>query len=168
MPPTLLGASAWRVSSCGAVGYVASPGGTLDEPSPSADARRCAARSSALRFHSLNSSGNVAGKHVEHILLLKRRDYSAMVALPDFHPQDSVRVVGRRRLWRVVMLGVRGVIVDFFATWQQPDRKQKVNRVLVVIRLEFDWGPKCTSPGGLLAGKGAPISGVLHRRTVNP
>eukprot|EP00965_Chrysotila_dentata_P165953 5479096-Pleurochrysis_carterae.AAC.1 len=71
-----------------------------------------------------------------------------MVALPDFHPQDSVRMVELRRPWRVVMLCVRGVIVDAFATWQQPDRKREVNRVLVIIRLEFDWGPKCTGPGG--------------------
>eukprot|EP00965_Chrysotila_dentata_P220735 6191965-Pleurochrysis_carterae.AAC.1 len=70
-----------------------------------------------------------------------------MVAFSDFCPQDSVRVVGRRRPWRVVMLGVCGVIVDVFTSWQQPDRKRKVNRVLVVSRLEFDWGPKCLSPG---------------------
>eukprot|EP00965_Chrysotila_dentata_P123071 4067934-Pleurochrysis_carterae.AAC.2 len=73
VPPASLKASARRVSSCGAVGNVASPCGTLDEPSPSADARRCAARSNALWFHRLNSSGSAAGKDVEHMLLLRRR-----------------------------------------------------------------------------------------------
>eukprot|EP00965_Chrysotila_dentata_P067980 2248755-Pleurochrysis_carterae.AAC.1 len=47
VPPASLGASAWRVSSSGAVEDVVPPGGAPDGPSPSAAARRCAACSSA-------------------------------------------------------------------------------------------------------------------------